>query len=115
MNPAAAGRYFYNLGALMTNAGQTDKAGEMFKKAIAADPNYADAQYQYGIFLISKAKMENGKLIPPEGTKEAFQKYLELKPDGPFAEPAKQMLTSMDVTIETKYENPNAPKGKKKK
>lgn len=112
LSPASAGRYFFNLGAILTNAGQLEPAGEAFKKAIAADPNYADAHYQYGIYLVSKAKMVDNKLVPPEGTKEAFMKYLELKPDGPNAQAAKDMLTSMDAKIETQYQNPNAPKGK---
>ena len=69
LDPPNAGRYFYNLGALLVNSGQTDQAGEAFKKAIEADPNYADAQYQYGVFLISKAQITpDGKVTPVPGT-----------------------------------------------
>ncbi|MBI4905048.1 MAG: hypothetical protein HY820_15535 [Acidobacteria bacterium] len=113
-----AGRYFYNLGAVLVNTGQTEAAGEVFKKAIEADPNYADAQYQYGIYLLSKATTTaDGKVTPPPGTSEAFQKYLELKPDGPFAESAKGMLQTLTATVSTEYKNPSpAPKkGVKKK
>ena len=42
--------------------------------------------------------------------KEALQKYLELKPDGQFAQPAKELLATIGGPISTKYENPNAPK-----
>jgi len=116
LDPTNAGRYFYNLGALLVNSGQTEPAGEASKKAIAADPNYADAQYQYGVYLVSKAQVSaDGKVTPVPGTIEAFQKYLELKPDGPFAESAKGMLTSMNATIDTSYKNPNAPASKKSK
>src|SRR5207248_8610113 len=101
LDPPNAGRYYYNLGALLINSGRMDPAGEAFKKAIEADPNYADAQYQYGIYLISKAQMKENKLIPVPGTKEAFEKYLQLKPDGQFAQPAKEMLASIDSTIST--------------
>jgi tetratricopeptide (TPR) repeat protein len=111
MDPPNAGKYFYNLGALLVNNQQLEPAGEAFKKAIAADPNYADAYYQYGIYLISKAQVSpEGKVTPVDGTKEAFQKYLELKPDGPYADSAKGMLASMDVQIATEYKNPSAPK-----
>ena len=49
LDPPGAGKYFYNLGAVLVNTAQTDAAGEAFKKAIESDPNYAPAQYQYGM------------------------------------------------------------------
>jgi tetratricopeptide (TPR) repeat protein len=111
LDPPAAGKYYYNLGAVLVNNGQNDPACEAFKKAIGADPNYADAEYQYGVCLVSKATVaSDGKIVPPDGTVQAFQKYLELKPDGPFAEAAKGMLATIQGGVETKYENPNAPK-----
>ncbi len=113
LDPPNAGRYFYNLGAVLVNTGQIEPAGVAFKRAIEGDPNYADAQYQYGVYLISKAQTTpDGKVIPVPGTKEAFQKYLELKPDGPFADSAKGMLASMDTSLQTQFENPDAQKKK---
>jgi tetratricopeptide (TPR) repeat protein len=114
LEPANAGKYYYNLGALLVNNGQTDPAGEAFKKAIDADPKYADAQYQYGIYLIGKAKLgSDGKYDPVPGTREAFQAYLDLKPDGQYAESAKGMLASLTGAVDTSYQNP-AAKNKKK-
>lgn len=111
LDPPSAGKYYYNLGAVLVNTGQLEPAGAAFKKAIDADPNYADAQYQYGVYLISKATTTpDGKIVPPAGTREAFEKYLELKPNGPFAEGAKGMLATMESTVSTKYENPDAKK-----
>ena len=49
LDPPNAGKYYYNLGAVLTNANQADAAAEAFQKAIAADPNYAEAYYQYGV------------------------------------------------------------------
>src|SRR5580700_6931846 len=116
MDPANAGRYYYNLGALLVNNQQLEPAEDAFKKAIAADPNYADAYYQYGICLISKAKTTaDGKVIPEPGTKEAFEKYLALKPDGPNAESSKGMLATLGGQIATEYKNPDAPATKKGK
>jgi tetratricopeptide (TPR) repeat protein len=109
MDPPNAGRYFYNLGALLVNSQQLEPAGEAFKKAIEADPNYADAHYQYGIYLISKAKTDaKGNVTPEPGTREAFEKYLELKADGPYAESAKGMLAMLGGQISTEYKNPAA-------
>lgn len=112
LNPPGAGQYFYNLGALLVNAAQLEPAGEAFKKAIAADPNYAEAHYQYGIYLTSKAQVDSktGKMTFPEGTAESFQKYLELKPDGANAASAKGMLETMGTTVSTTYTNPDAKK-----
>jgi hypothetical protein len=99
---------------LLVNDGQAEPAGEAFKKAIDADPKYADAQYQYGIYLIGKAKLgSDGKYDPVPGTREAFQAYLDLKPDGPNAEAAKGMLASLSASVDTSYQNP-AAKNKKK-
>jgi Tfp pilus assembly protein PilF len=115
LDPPSAGKYYYNLGAVLVNTGQLEPAGEAFKKAIEADPNYAAAQYQYGIYLISKATTTaEGKIVPPPGTREAFEKYLAIEPNGPFAESAKGMIASMDATVETQYQNPTAKKSKKK-
>ncbi|HUI81784.1 MAG TPA: carboxypeptidase regulatory-like domain-containing protein [Bryobacteraceae bacterium] len=115
LDPPNAGRYYYNLGALLVNAGQNDPAGEAFKKAIDLDPNYADAQYQYGVTLLAKASIgADGKITPVPGTAEAFQKYLALKPDGPFADSAKSMLASLGTSVDTSYKNPAAKKGNKK-
>jgi hypothetical protein len=56
----------------------------------------------------------DGKVTPVPGTADAFQKYLQLKPDGPFADSAKSMLASLGSTIDTSYKNPTAPKKGKK-
>jgi len=116
IDPTNAGRYYYNLGAVLVNAGQQDAAGQAFKKAIDLDPNYADAQYQYGMYLLGQAKITpDGKVIPADGTKEALSKYLELKPNGPFSDSAKGALASIEGTVATTYENPDAAKNKKGK
>ncbi|MCL4401118.1 MAG: tetratricopeptide repeat protein [Acidobacteria bacterium] len=121
INPAGAGQYYYNLGAVLTNTGQTEPAGDAFKKAIEADPNYAEAYYQYALNLVAKAQMTpDGKINPPAGTREAFEKYIELKKEGPNVDSAKQMLASLGTTLDTQYKNPKAPppkptkKGRKK-
>jgi len=116
IDPPNAGRYYYNLGAVLVNSGQNDAAGEVFKKAIDLDPNYADAQYQYGMFLLGKATVTpDGKVIPADGTKEALEKYLQLKPTGPFAESAKGALASIQGSVTTSYVSPEAEKAAAKK
>jgi tetratricopeptide (TPR) repeat protein len=118
LDPPNAAMYYYNLGAILVNNGQLEPAGAAFKKAIEANPSHANAQYQYGIYLISKAQTTpDGKVIPPPGTKEAFQKYLELEPNGMFADGAKGMIATIDSSLQTEYANPDSKKkgGKKGK
>lgn len=115
LNPSGAGQYYYNLGALEVNAGQNDAASETFKKAIAITPPYAEAFYQYGLTLMAKATLDkDGKTIFVPGTAEAFQKYLELTPDGPHAQEAKALLGTLGAQLQTEYKNPDAGKKKKK-
>lgn len=116
LDPPGAGKYYYNMGALLVNGGQSEAAGEEFKKAIDADPKYADAQYQYGLYLTSKAQTDpSGKITPAPGTIEALQKYLDLKPDGQFAASAKELIASLGGTVSTSFSNPNAKSSTKKK
>jgi hypothetical protein len=42
-------------------------------------------------------------LSAPEGTAEAFQKYIELQPSGPHTEEAKQMLAALNQPVESSY------------
>jgi tetratricopeptide (TPR) repeat protein len=111
IDPTQAGKYYFNMGAVLTNVGQTDAACNAFKKATEADANYAAAYYQYGICMTGKATAKpDGSLTFPEGTAEAFQKYLALEPNGPFADSAKGMLQTMGSKIETQYSAPGAKK-----
>jgi tetratricopeptide (TPR) repeat protein len=96
---------------VLVNGNNYGPAEEAFKQAVTADPTYADAHYQLGLMLMAKATTTpDGKMVPPPGTTEAFQKYLELKPDGKDAEAAKAMLTAMGSAIQTNYVNPDAKK-----
>jgi tetratricopeptide (TPR) repeat protein len=103
LDPAHAATYLFNEGAVLTNAGRVDDAIVAFDKVIAADPTKALAYYWKGVNLIGKATLKGDKMVAPEGTAEAFQKYLELDPNGPLAQPAKDMLASIGATVETGF------------
>ncbi len=119
LDPTQGGKAYYNLGAILINSGQNDAASEAFKTAIDKDPTYADAYYQYGVTLMGKMTVAaDGKVTYAPGTREAFEKYLELKPDGPNAEASKGFIAAMGGTVNTTYTNPDAkkaPPAKKKK
>jgi tetratricopeptide (TPR) repeat protein len=112
LDPPNAGMYFFNEGAVLTNLGKVDEANLAFDKAIAADPTRADAYYQKGLNLLGKATLsKDGKMVPAPGTTEALNKYLELAPDGKYAQPAKDLLASLGATVQTSY---GGKKGSKK-
>jgi|HubBroStandDraft_4_1064222.scaffolds.fasta_scaffold61593_2 tetratricopeptide (TPR) repeat protein len=109
LNPEGAAGYYYNIGAVLTNAGKVDDAIAAFDKCIAVDPTRPDPYYQKGVNLIGKATLQGDKMVAPPGTAEAFNKYLELAPTGPYADVAKQMLASIGAPIETGFGKKKAP------
>ncbi len=85
LTPDSAGQAYYNLGAVMTNTGRSAAASEAFKKAIEYDPELAEAYYQLGISFFGSADTMK-EAIP------VLEKYLEMVPDGPNSEAAKQLI-----------------------
>lgn len=114
LDPTHTAQYYYNEGALLTNSGKIDDAVTAFDKCIAADPTKADAYYWKGVNLLGKATMKGGKMVAPDGTAEAFNKYLELQPTGQFADPAKQMLQQIGAKVQTEYGSSSKKKSTKK-
>lgn len=119
LDPPHAGQYYFNLGAVLTNSNATNdvkirkQAVDAFDKAIAADPNRADAYFWKAQNLVGLATTDpSGKIVAPEGTTEAYQKYLELQPAGPHADESKQMLAALNATVETSYGKKGAKKTK---
>jgi tetratricopeptide (TPR) repeat protein len=103
LDPAHAATYYFNEGAVLTNVGKVDDAIAAFDKVIAADPNRAMAYYWKGINLIGKATLKDNKMVAPDGTAQAFQKYIELDPNGPNVQTAKDMLATIGSTVETGF------------
>jgi tetratricopeptide (TPR) repeat protein len=102
--PKNAGTYYYNEAAVMFNAHQDDAALAAADKAITADPNQPMPYYIKGQELLAKATVDSkGTIVPPPGCVDAYQKYLELAPDGPEAPAVKEVLTSLGQKIQTKY------------
>jgi tetratricopeptide (TPR) repeat protein len=108
LDPARAGQYNFNIGAVLTNAGKVDDAIAAFDKVIVADPTKADAYYWKGVNMIGKATLKGDKMVAPDGTAEAFNKYLELAPTGSYAQPAKDMLASIGASVETGFKKQKA-------
>jgi tetratricopeptide (TPR) repeat protein len=110
-DPANAAMFYFNKGATLTNANRADEAIAAFTKVNEVAPDRADAYYLKGTNLLSKATMKGSEIVPAAGTAEAFNKYLELEPDGPYSQQAKDMLAAIGAKVETTY---RSRKGSKK-
>lgn len=107
LSPENAGTYYFNLGAVMVNTGNTDGAISAFTQATEAQPDFANAYYQLATVLVGTAQMkEDGSVVPAPGTVEAYQKYLDLDPQGPYAASAQAMVQSLSGKLETTFEKP---------
>jgi len=114
LNPAMAPKAYFNMGANLVNGGQPDKAADFFKKATDADPNYAEAWYQYGSLLMMQGKVDpkSGQQTYPPDTAVALKKYVDIAPTGPHAQEAAAMLQALGEKVQT---NVTVPGAKKKK
>lgn len=106
LDPADGGTYFFNEGIILRNTAKSPDekrhAVEAFDKAIAADPNKAVAYYLKGEVLFGMVTIDaGGKTAPPPGTLEAFQKYLDLQPNGPYAAQARNFLATLNTAGES--------------
>jgi tetratricopeptide (TPR) repeat protein len=106
--PANAAMYYFNEAATLYNAGKLPEAQAAADKAIAADPKKAEAYYIKGQTLITQATVDpkTQKIVAPPGCVDAYQKYLELAPDGPHAADVKGILEGIGEQVKTTYKAP---------
>lgn len=104
-DPKGAAMYYGNEAIMMDRAGNGDATVAAADKAIAADPNKPIPYYLKGKALITKATVDpkTQKIIAPDGTAEAYQKYLDLAPNGPFANDAKAILAQLGAKQTTSF------------
>jgi tetratricopeptide (TPR) repeat protein len=104
IDPAHASSYYYNMGAIMVNKSQMDQAAEALKKSTDIDPTNANAWYWYGMALMGKAQIKpDGSMAPVPGTLEAFQTYLKLAPNGPWASAAQTSIDTLEGKASLEY------------
>jgi hypothetical protein len=103
-NPAKAGTYYVNEAIVFSKSGNGDAQAAAADKAIAADPNNAIAYYLKGQGLVAKMTVDaKGNYQAPPGCLEAYQKYLELAPTGPYATEVKAVLDATHTQVQSKY------------
>jgi tetratricopeptide (TPR) repeat protein len=111
--PAMAATYYYNEAAVFYNSGKMDQAAAAADKTIAVDPKKADAYYIKAQALIQKASVDpkTQKVVVPPGCVDAYQKYLELEPNGPHAADITGILQGIGEQVKSSYRAPGK-KGK---
>ena len=99
--PAEAAHYRRNETILFFQIGNADAQLDAAEKAIALDPARAILYYFKAQSLVGKATIDTKtqKMALPPGCAEAYQKYLELEPDGEFSADAKGVLTAAGVPL----------------
>jgi len=94
--PQSAASYRRNETIFFFKAGDYDDQLEAADQAIALDPKRADMYYFKAQALVSKAAIDaqTQKMVLPPGCLEAYQKYLQLDPKGPYAADAKSIVAA---------------------
>ena len=90
LDPVGAGPAYSNLGAVLFNRRRSAEASEAYKRSIEFDPTNAETYYQLGIsYFGSNETVPNA--IP------VLEKYLELAPEGPNADAARQLIAAAEA------------------
>ncbi len=116
LDPTNTAMYWRNFAVGLYNSGRIKESVEPLKKATEADPKNAQAWYLLGAALVNTMdfKTEGDKVTPvmQPGTVEAYQKAIELDPNGPYGAQARdglEQLQAMGLGISTKVGNAKAP------
>jgi tetratricopeptide (TPR) repeat protein len=109
-NPPQAEFYLKNETVIFFQQGNAAAQVAAADKAISTDtnpedPNLAVVYYLKGQGLVGNATIDpkTNKIVLPPGCAEAYQKYLELAPNGPYATDAKGILAQAGQTISSSY------------
>jgi tetratricopeptide (TPR) repeat protein len=101
LDPTNAATAWRNFGISLYNANRLGDAVEPLQKSAELDPKNAQTWYLLGASLVYKmtVKKVGDKEVPEfaPGTIEAYQKAVELDPNGPWGQQAKQGLEQLQL------------------
>jgi tetratricopeptide (TPR) repeat protein len=104
LDPTRAGVYYKNEAVFFDQSDNAEAEVGAAEKAIQADPTQALPYYLKGKGLIVKATVDaSGKYVLPPGCAEAYQKYLDLAPKGPYAADVAAILAQSTQTVSNNY------------
>jgi len=103
MDPTNAAQAWRNFGITLYNANRLPDAVAPLQKSVDLDPKNAQAWYLLGASLVSKmTSKQNGskmEFVLAPGTLEAYQKAVDLDPNGPWGQQAKQGVEQLQAII----------------
>jgi tetratricopeptide (TPR) repeat protein len=104
-NPTSAGTYYRNQAVIFFQSGNADAQVAAADTAIKNDPNDALVYYLKGQGLVSKATVDpkTQRIVLPEGCADAYQKYLDLAPTGPYAGEVQAILQQAGQKVNSSY------------
>lgn len=119
LDPMNTAMYWRNLAVGLYNTGKIKESVDPLKKATDADPKSAQAWYLLGAALVNtmEFKQDGDKLTPvmQPGTIEAYQKAIDLDPNGPYGAQAKQGLEALQAMGVSGITTASGTKNNKKK
>jgi tetratricopeptide (TPR) repeat protein len=104
-NPAAAAIYLKNQAVIYFQMGNATAQVAAADKAIAVDPNNPILYYLKGQGLVGNATVDpkTNRIVLPPGCADAYQKYLQLAPNGPYAAEVQGILQQAGEKISNTY------------
>jgi tetratricopeptide (TPR) repeat protein len=104
-DPSKAAFYLKNSAVIFQQVGNSEAQATAADAAITANPQDPLPYYLKGQALISKATVDpkTQRIVLPPGCSEAYQKYLELAPSGPYATDVQGILAQAGQKIDTNY------------
>ena len=100
LDPPNAALAWRNFGISLYQAGRMQEAVEPLKKSLEIDPKSAQTHYLLGACLVASADYkqvgDKVEVTLKPGTVEAYQKALELDPNGPWGKQAKEGLEQVN-------------------
>ncbi len=105
INPTKAGMYLRNQAVIFFQAGNGDAQVAAAQEAIKTSPDDAVLYYLIGQGLVQKATVDpkTQRIVLPPGCADAYQKYLELAPNGPYSADAKGILQQAGEKVGSSY------------
>jgi tetratricopeptide (TPR) repeat protein len=104
-DPTKAAFYLRNEAVIFFQANNAQAQIAAAQEALKSDPNQAVLYYIIGQGLVQNATVDSktGKIVLPPGCAEAYQKYLELAPTGPYAADAQGILAQAGQKVSSSY------------
>jgi len=99
--PPQAAQYRRNEAILFFQVGNSEAQLAAAERAIELDPARAAMYYFKGQALVSKSTLDSTtqKMVLSPGCADAYQKYLELDPNGPYSADAKGVLAGAGIPL----------------